>query len=90
MNERQNALTLLEATRADFLARARSVADQLSLTKKRLTIDDIRDICPPPDNIDPRVMGAVFNTGDWTSVGYKRSRRKTCHQRPIAVFERAR
>jgi hypothetical protein len=67
-------LPRLEAKRADWLAEARAVAN------------DVRRLCPLPPSIDPRVMGAVFNKSEWVCVGYKRSSRSTCHNRPIGTF----
>jgi hypothetical protein len=70
-------LPRLEAKRADWLAEARSGP---------VNINDVRRLCPLPPSIDPRVMGAVFNKSEWVCVGYKRSSRSTCHNRPIGTF----
>lgn len=82
---KEDALEALEIARRDYLEEARAAA--LTLKHKRITIDDVRELCPPPESIDPRVMGAVFNTPDWEAVGYVRSKRTTCHKRPIAQFQ---
>jgi len=41
---------------------------------------------PPPESIDPRVMGAIFNRSDWEAVEFVNSHRRTCHKRPIRRF----
>lgn len=79
-------LDLFELTRPEFLEEARQIARDLALGGKLVTIDDVRVQCPPPDNVDPRVMGAVFNTKEWEASGYIRSTRSTCHKRPICQF----
>lgn len=79
---------LFEATREGWLSAARDVARQIAARHGRVTIDDVRALCPPPEDVDPRVMGAVFRpTKQWACVGYERSKRSTCHNRPIGIFE---
>jgi hypothetical protein len=46
----------------------------------------VRAICPPPDDVDPRVMGAVFKRSEWELIRHQRSTRSTCHNRPVGVF----
>lgn len=79
-------LPLFEEHRADWLERARSSAIELAAANEKVTIDDVRDVCPPPEDVDPRVMGAVFRGKHWECVGYQKSRRKSCHNRPVGVF----
>jgi len=86
IQSRDEALELFEIHRAAWLAKARTAALQLYRRVGRpITVDDVRAECPPPEFSDPRVMGAVF-TG-WTPVGFTNSRRRTCHGRPIRLFE---
>jgi hypothetical protein len=90
MNEategRDDAMALFEEYRAEWLAMARYAAIRLYYTLDRpITVDDVRAECPPPRCFDPRVMGAVF--AGWTPVGFANSRRRTCHGRPIRLFE---
>lgn len=83
---KDDAMALFEEHRAEWLARARDAASRLYRRFGRpITIDDVRSECPPPDVYDPRVMGAVFS--GWTPVGYINSRRRTCHGRPIRLFQ---
>ncbi len=82
---KEDALEALEIARKEYLVRAREAAKS-PLMGRVVTVDDVRQICPPPKDIDPRVMGAIFNTPDWEATGYIKSTRKTCHGRPIAQF----
>lgn len=77
---------LFEETRADWLERARATARQIAAQRGQVTINDVRDECPPPEDVDPRVMGAVLRAPAFKVVGYVRSSRADCHNRPIAVF----
>ena len=90
---KEDALLALEIARKEYLVRARVVAERLSKrlscrfgVRALVTVDNVRAYCPPPQDIDPRVMGAIFNTPDWEATGYIKSTRKTCHGRPIAQF----
>lgn len=78
-------LPLFEETREAWLERARATARELASGGRSITIDDVREKCPPPEGVDPRVMGAVFRPiKDWEVVGYERSSRASCHNRPVA------
>lgn len=84
---RDQALTGLEEARMEYLAHARSVAESYArMGDGTCTVDDVRRVLPPPEGMDPRVMGAVFTRKDWELVGYKSSHRRECHGRPIARF----
>jgi len=77
-------LDLLEEHRPDYLAMARSAARKLLEARQSITINDVREICPPPKGVDPRVMGAVFLHKDFEATGeFVLSSRATCHNRPI-------
>lgn len=80
---------LFEETRAEWLARARAAAEQVANEGDgRVTINDVRRLCPPPEGVDPRVMGAVFRRSQWKRVAYIDNSRTACHHRPIAIFVR--
>jgi chorismate-pyruvate lyase len=83
----QAVLPLFELNRKQWLAEARSIAFQLAITHGEVTIDMVREKCPPPKNIDGRVMGAVFASRDWQCIGYEKSVRGLCHHRPIGRFK---
>lgn len=79
-----------EEHRADWLAEARAIAFDLAQRNGTVTIDDVRALCPPPADVDPRVMGAVFRTRDFRPTGkHRKSARSICHNRPVAIFELA-
>ena len=89
MMEKQQALDLFEFSSAkDWLEYARREAVALYRKLNRsITIDDLREVCPPPGGaIDDRVMGAVFRNDQWEPDGYTQSERKVCHGRPIRTF----
>ena len=86
---KDEALGRLELHRQEYLTSAREAAITLYMLKQvPITVDDIRKTCPPPPDIDPRVMGAVFKQ-DWVAVGYTQSKRKVNHGRVIRTFEPA-
>lgn len=84
----RTVLPWFEESRADWLANAREVALQLGEWFPEVTIDDVRILCPPPANVDPRVMGAVFLRKHWELLRHERSNRAACHNRPVGVFRR--
>ena len=80
-------LSLLETHRPDYLTLARDAARKLLAERPSITINDVREVCPPPADIDPRVMGAVFRHADFEATGeFVLSSRATCHRRPIQRF----
>lgn len=85
-SERDRNLDLFEVAQPDYLTRARTLATQLCLRNGSCTIDDVRERLPPPPNVDPRVMGAVFTSKLFVKLGYVNSGRRECHARPIAKF----
>ena len=80
---------LFEKSSKEFLSEARSIARLLALKNGSVTVDDVRNICPPPNGVDPRVMGAVLKSKDFICVGHRKSGRGECHHRPIGVFKLA-
>ena len=87
---REEAVDLLEEKRHEWIALARKYAFNL-LSRRGLhqsnpvvTSDDLWALCPPPSDINPKVMGAVFrkNAG-FKPLGYVPSKRKQAHARPI-------
>jgi len=79
-------LEQFETYRLPYIERAREAARELLRQKDYITIDDVREVCPPPEDIDPRVMGAVFKQSEFESVGWTTSKRKVNHSRPIQRF----
>jgi hypothetical protein len=78
-----------EADNGLWIDKARKTAKELARRKGQVTIDDVRIKCPPPPKADSRVMGAVFRPKHgWVLVGYRKSDRKDCHGRPVAIWSR--
>lgn len=83
-----------ESRRATFLLRARRAAKELAALNGDVTVDEVRAACPPPEGVDPRIMGCVFHERHadgariWQAVGYVKSARKACHHRPVMRFRR--
>lgn len=86
---KDEALDALEIARAEYLAKARLCALRLTRKRDTITVDDVREKCPPPEDIDPRVMGAIFAGAEWEAVGFVNSARRACHRRPVRMFRRA-
>lgn len=82
----QSVLPLFEVHRASFLERARAAAFQIATKQGTLTIDDVREVVPLPKDMDGRVFGAVLKR-DFELVGYRKSSRRACHNRPVGIFK---
>jgi hypothetical protein len=91
---RDKALDMLEEKRHEWIALARKMAVVLLKTRGQdhsddyiptVTSDDLWALCPPPPEINPKAMGAVFRSG-FKPVGYVPSKRKQAHARPIRVW----
>lgn len=83
--ERDAALDLFEVHRVDYLNLTRRVSMELASEGKIITINDVRDVCPVPEGVNPKVLGAVFRSNKtWERVGYVASAR--AHSRPISQW----
>ena len=83
----QQILPLQEETHGTWIDKARATARRLARELGAITIDDVREACPPPKGVDPRVLGAVFHPKkDWVCVDYRKSWRRECHNRPVAIW----
>ena len=83
---RDAALSLLERTRAEYIARARRAAIYALEERGEVCADDLHEMCAIPKSIDPRVMGAVLNRRRFRFLRYQQSRRRANHGRVIAVW----
>jgi len=86
-SNRDDALRILEDSRKSYLMDARGIAEEIARNGDgTCTVNNVRERCPPPEELDGRVMGAIFSTSDWEHLGYERSDRAACHKRPISRF----
>ena len=85
---RDAALTLLEVRRSLWLESARFYALLIARhnRKRFVCADDIHQVCPIPEGVDPRVMGAVFKIPELVPDGYVQTKRACAHARPIRRF----
>lgn len=83
---RDQALDLLERTRAEWIEKARYEAWRVILFNGEVSADDIHKACPVPEGMDHRVMGAVFRGGHFRVLRYQPSRRAINHARIIPVW----
>lgn len=74
---KEEALEALEIARIEYLAHARVIAVKLAKEQGGLvTAYDVREVCPPPEDIDHRVMGAVLKGPEWEPHGFIENPRK--------------
>jgi hypothetical protein len=68
---KEEALALLEYTRADWIADARRLATDLYKRVQRpITVREVENLHPVPKGFDARVLGAVFNKASgWECIG---------------------
>lgn len=76
-----------ETDKMQWLAAARAAARRIAREKGTVTIDEVRECCPPPSGVDPRVMGAVMQPREFQMIKFVESRRKACHGRHIGLFK---
>jgi len=51
-----------------------------------VTSDTVWKYCPPPKYLNPKILGSVFISPDFESVGFTRTKRKSSHGRIIQKF----
>ena len=83
---RDEVLDRFEVVRAGYLRSARLYALFYCRDHGSVTIEDVRRIFPPPDGVDPRLLGAVLRKPHFVLVGYESGTRKESHGRPIGRF----
>lgn len=76
-----------QTDKMQWLANARAAARRIAREKGTVTIDEVRECCPPPAGVDPRVMGAVMQPREFQMIKFVESRRKACHGRHIGLFK---
>lgn len=84
---KQQAMDLFEIQRQAYLSHCRDIAERLYNLYGPLTIDQVREQCPPPQIFNAKVLGAVFNTEKWQKRGYEPTKIKSSHGRLVAIWE---
>jgi hypothetical protein len=82
---RDNQLNLFESQNSDFIEQCRAVARQLAAQNGEVTVDEVRDLVPLPENRSAKAYGAVFKKG-FKKIGYVTTKRASSHGRPIAQW----
>ena len=88
--QKQQAIDLLEATRAELIAEAKVIAADLCSVRGRVTSVAVLEVmrrgryAEQLSQVDARFMGAVFRHG-WRRVGYEPL---GSHCRPVSVWEK--
>lgn len=77
---------LTDSLHGAWIARARAAARGIAAEKGAVTVNDVRAVCLPPEDADPRIMGSVFRPDEFARVGFQVSERRSCHGRMIGVF----
>lgn len=81
------ALNLLTELRADIIAEARRAMLRVLLDKGEATADDVRAVVTIPDEMNPKLFGAVPSElaaeGFIEAAGFVRSKRPKAHARPL-------
>jgi len=82
-----HVMGLFEQDRAGLINAGRIIAKEIAREQGTVTIDDVRErLGVLPVTVDLRALGAVFKEPGWECVGYKKSKRRECHHRPIGVW----
>lgn len=85
---KKNALASFEVRAADWLALARKTARDICRDQGTVTSDDILGEIGMPEGLHHNVVGAIFASGEFIRVGFRRTRRPQGHARMIGVWSR--
>lgn len=80
---RDVALNDLTTKRALWLTMARGAARSVAKARGWACSDDVHRICPVPEGMNPKIMGAVFRGPEWEPDGVVQTTRPVAHARPI-------
>ena len=90
---KQRELGRFEERESRWMARARQRMVELYHDRRRLfgelacvCSDDVWDLCPPPADVHPSVMGPVFRGGLFVQAGWRASQRPSAHARVIRTY----
>lgn len=86
-DEALDRVELSTAERKEWVRRGRLIAQNHIVLHKSITSDELRQIHPVPEGVDPRILGAVFRSpGPFIRLGWKQTENKDAHGRPIAIW----
>lgn len=72
---------------SSWVDEARAVAKQLARKDGQVSIDEVLDFLPRPEDIHPNATGSVFRERCWKKVGYKSSSKPSAHARAIGIYQ---
>ena len=91
---RDEALDRFSQRESHWIERARARMVELLLSNHRIgrihhevCSDDVWDLCPPPADCHPSVMGPIFRGGMFVAVGWRASKRPSAHARVIRTYK---
>lgn len=87
MRDRQ--LDIFEQRDHQFLERCRALAMVLCKQNGQVSINDVRQFIEVPPGVHPSVLGAVFRTKQFKSVGYTEAVHPQAHARVVRVYSLA-
>ena len=70
----------------EWVSQARAVAKRVAYEQGTVSSDDIHELCPPPPDAHPNVMGAVFKNLGLRVVSFTTTKRPSGHGRLIRVY----
>jgi hypothetical protein len=82
----QAQFSFTKETQTQYIDDARAVARKLLNNRAYVTTDDVWAHCPPPRFINSKIMGQIFRSPDFKSIGWTRTRRASSHGRAIQMF----
>lgn len=87
MQLKLEALDHHEETKANYLAAARDFAKKYSAIHGAVSVNEIREALPVPDDVHPSVLGAVFRGYAWQQEGYTVAKHAGAHARTIRTYK---
>lgn len=77
----------IEIRRSQFISMARNLARSISRERGQVSINDIREKYPLPDDVHPSAYGAVFRGPLWKVIGYTAAKHSDAHGRLIRIYK---
>lgn len=85
---RDAVLDDLEKRRWAYITKARRFAADFARRWGVVSINDVRDGCPPPADVPPAALGAVFKERDvWVAVSFTLANHPAAHARVVRVYK---